>query len=1069
MSEKETVIETSPSPLRMDIKRVIRDLNTASSSIQSLIDHQESFALDSIRSIPSILTQVQQTLFNAEVILHQIEIRQNEAQQINQNVDELQTLLDALPVGIVVAHDPQNQNMTINPAGLKMLNLTPGSNPSKSAPGGDRLPFKVLHAGHEVPTEELPMQKAARHGVISQDVELEIQQSNGKVINLLVYASPLFDDQGIVRGSLGILVDITARKSIEQRLVMQYNIARVLAETDSINKAATEVLQLICKTAGWEYGALWRVEHDRQTLTNEGVWHADSINLTEHAEAIRYSVINGNDTSLPGHVLQNGQPLWLSNLADFHSLDAIEAEKVGLRSAFILPVRNRDRVVAILECLSNRNQMQDQNLIAMLSAVGNQIGIFVERKQLEEALANRANQLRLLAQAGVALSTTLDYKKRLETLVHIIVPDLADWCAIDIIDRNQVLQRVAAAHVDPSMEKLVYELEPSRPVKPNEANTPQFETLLTGQSLLYTDIPSSLIEEFVTDPHQLEIIRQLNPISAIVVPLITPDQNLGMCTFVQSDSGRHYSSSDVALAEDIGYRVALALDNSLLYEESQKLNAELEHRVDVRTSQLKFAVNQLTNQIEERQRAEDQIKKLNAELEQHIAERTSQLEKANRNLQKEVLENQRASQTFRLLLKRTRELYRISQTIGTVRTPNELLGLLLSSSYLRDVSRASIAILDKPWIENETPPEHCFILAEWNKGKRQPKFINQRFTLEEYGISLNSPFGKPIVIQDIQSVMELPENVKKRFADLYTHGLIILPLIAGGEWYGLLSLHFKTRQMSDMDDLNHVRGLVDEMALVIKNVRLLEAESQARQEAERANDLKLKFLGMISHELRTPLTSIKGFATTLLADDVIWVADKQHEFLETINSEADKLHDLIEQLLDLSRIEAGTLRITPIKVSLSTIIDSAIAQLQVITNDHHLILDVPAKLPPIFGDELRIAQVLTNLVGNAVKFSPPQTQITIAAHRAGKMVQVDVADQGPGVPKQDNTRIFEAFRQLENETSNRTKGAGLGLAICKGLIEAHHGQIWVQNHQGPGTIISFTVPIWRDIKNNAYQ
>ena len=113
--------------------------------------------------------------------------------------------------------------------------------------------------------------------------------------------------------------------------------------------------------------------------------------------------------------------------------------------------------------------------------------------------------------------------------------------------------------------------------------------------------------------------------------------------------------------------------------------------------------------------------------------------------------------------------------------------------------------------------------------------------------------------------------------------------------------------MTNMDDLRHVRGLVDETAIVIKNIRLLEAESQARQEAERANDLKLKFLGMISHELRTPLTSIKGFATTLLADDVVWAADKQHEFLETINRESDKLHDLIEQLLDLSRMEAGVL------------------------------------------------------------------------------------------------------------------------------------------------------------------
>ena len=130
------------------------------------------------------------------------------------------------------------------------------------------------------------------------------------------------------------------------------------------------------------------------------------------------------------------------------------------------------------------------------------------------------------------------------------------------------------------------------------------------------------------------------------MPLIAPEPNLGICTFVQSDSGRHYLSGDLALTEDIGHRVALALDNALLYEESQKLNAELEHRVDERTSQLKLAIIQLTNQIEERQRAEDQVRRLNVELEQRIAERTSQLEISNRDLQKEVSDHQRVEPDF---------------------------------------------------------------------------------------------------------------------------------------------------------------------------------------------------------------------------------------------------------------------------------------------------------------------------------------------------------------------------------------------------------------------------------------
>jgi two-component system sensor histidine kinase KdpD len=288
-------------------------------------------------------------------------------------------------------------------------------------------------------------------------------------------------------------------------------------------------------------------------------------------------------------------------------------------------------------------------------------------------------------------------------------------------------------------------------------------------------------------------------------------------------------------------------------------------------------------------------------------------------------------------------------------------------------------------------------------------------------------------------------------------------LIAGGEWYGLLSFHFNTRRMTNLDDLRHVRGLVDETAIVIKNMRLLEAESLARHEAELANDLKLKFLAMISHELRTPLTSIKGFATTLLADDVVWAADKQQDFLQIINRESDKLGDLIEQLLDLTRMEAGVMRIAPKKVSLNTVISTALVQLQALTTGQVLGLSIPSDLPFILCDAQRIAQVLTNLVGNAAKFSPVGTKITISARRAEAMVQIDVADQGPGIPSKDRIRVFESFRQLENGTGSRMGGAGLGLAICKGLIEAHQGEIWVQDHIGPGTVISFTLPVYGEL------
>jgi signal transduction histidine kinase len=868
----------------------------------------------------------------------------------------------------------------------------------------------------------------------------------------------------LVKQSRKVFQDYQARldqaNKNEARLSMQYNIAHFLAESNTVSKAAPHVMRMICEHTGWEYGALWQVEPGGEILTNKGAWHVEGKLLSEFAERMRYSIISSDESNLPGVVLKTGEPLWISSLKKFHSDYASEAEKAGLHVAYVIPVKSGGRINAILECYSSQSQPDELHLVAMLNAIGDQVGVFLERKILEEDLAARANQQHLLAEAGIALSTSLELDERFQNITHVIVPELADWCTIDIIEPDMVVRRVAVAHVDPRNNELLLKLQPTRKVDLSSATDARAQTLITGQSLLIPEITPEMIKNTNTDPAVFEIINQLNPVSSMVLPLFSHGKITGVFTFVHSDSGRRYTSSDLALAEDIVRRMSLALDNAFLYEETKKTNADLEKYVDERTLQLKAAIRELTNQIAERQNAEEQVRILNKELEQRIAERTSELEILNLDLNKELADRQRTSLALKKLLKRTTELYRISQTIGMVRTPAEVLNLLVSSSYLKDVSRASIAILEGPWVENNPPPEKCFILAEWNRGTRLPRFKDQHFTLEEYGVTQPVPYEQPIVITDIQSIVSLPDRVRRRFMELKTHSLIILPLIAGGEWYGLLSLHFKTRRMTSLDDLRHVRGLVDEAALVIKNMRLLETESQARMEAERANDLKLKFLGMISHELRTPLTSIKGFVTTLLAEDVEWPKEKSRDFLETINAEADKLHDLIEQLLDLSRIEAGILRITPLKIDLDHVFDLAKPQLQVITAEHKLVFEVASNLPPVLGDEQRLSQVLTNLVNNAAKFSLPGTTIKVCAFPLEQELRVDVIDQGPGIQPDDRKFVFTAFRQLSSSGDNRKKGAGLGLAICKGLIEAQHGRIWIQDQEGPGTVVSFTLPLF---------
>ncbi|MCL5995071.1 MAG: ATP-binding protein, partial [Chloroflexi bacterium] len=364
-----------------------------------------------------------------------------------------------------------------------------------------------------------------------------------------------------------------------------------------------------------------------------------------------------------------------------------------------------------------------------------------------------------------------------------------------------------------------------------------------------------------------------------------------------------------------------------------------------------------------------------------------------------------------------------------------------------------------PWEEDDDPPKELAIYSNWNADSSTPDISGQRYPLETEWMRIVQLRIGPVMIDDVETDRHLSQQARRHLTKMSSRSVIIFPLIAGGKWYGMISFHFAQRHPIDHEDIPHMRGLVDQAAAAIYNQRLLEAEATARQEAERANELRLRFLAMISHELRTPLTSIKGFTTTLLANDVEWDAQTQREFIGIMNQEADKLTDMIDQLLDLSRLEAGSLAINPEKQQLSHIISGALPQLTAIALNHRLVIDVSDQLQPVRADRQRLTQVLTNLVSNAAKYSPAQTNITLTATHAHDYVRVDVSDSGAGIPAQDRLYVFEAFRRGNDERVRRTKGAGLGLAICKGLIEAHGGRIWIQDQDRPGTTISFTLPV----------
>ncbi|MBN1191939.1 MAG: PAS domain S-box protein [Dehalococcoidales bacterium] len=257
----------------------------------------------------------------------------------------------------------------------------------------------------------------------------------------------------------------------------------------------------------------------------------------------------------------------------------------------------------------------------------------------------------------------------------------------------------------------------------------------------------------------------------------------------------------------------------------------------------------------------------------------------------------------------------------------------------------------------------------------------------------------------------------------------------------------------------------------------------AREELEKANrqlteldKLKDNFLSTVSHELRTPLTSIKSFAEILLNYD----EDKatQREFLGIINQESDRLTRLINDFLDLSKIQAGRMQWQTTELSLADAIHSAVTASRPLIQKAGLVFSVEVEpdLPPVMCDKDRLIQVITNLLGNAVKFTPENGKISVRAGSdrsingmKGNAITVTVTDTGIGIAPENHQRIFEKFGQVGDVLKDRPKGTGLGLPICKKIIEHYGGQIWVESELGKGTTFLFTLPVIKDKKMQAVQ
>ncbi|MBP2018293.1 PAS domain S-box-containing protein [Symbiobacterium terraclitae] len=225
--------------------------------------------------------------------------------------------------------------------------------------------------------------------------------------------------------------------------------------------------------------------------------------------------------------------------------------------------------------------------------------------------------------------------------------------------------------------------------------------------------------------------------------------------------------------------------------------------------------------------------------------------------------------------------------------------------------------------------------------------------------------------------------------------------------------------------------------------------------------MKTEFIATVSHELRTPMTSIKGSLGLVLGGAAGDIPAEARDLLTIARNNTDRLIRLINDILDISRLEAGKMEIRPAPVRVDEAVRRAVQEMAGFARQRAIELktDVPEGLPRVMADSDRLQQVLDNLLSNAVKFSPKGSEVLVRARAEEGVVRFDVIDHGPGIPPEQTTAIFDRFYQVDNAASRKTGGTGLGLAICRGIVEEHGGRIWVESTVGKGSTFSFTLPV----------
>jgi two-component system, NtrC family, sensor kinase len=320
---------------------------------------------------------------------------------------------------------------------------------------------------------------------------------------------------------------------------------------------------------------------------------------------------------------------------------------------------------------------------------------------------------------------------------------------------------------------------------------------------------------------------------------------------------------------------------------------------------------------------------------------------------------------------------------------------------------------------------------------------------------------EPAQVPDITVSGAYESRLRENLITSGVRAVLAVPMLSEDRLVGCLVVSRNLPGEFPAETIDLLRTFATQSALAIQNARLFHEIADKSQQLEAASRHKSEFLANMSHELRTPLNAVIGFSEVLLQRMFGALNDKQDEYLKDIYASGQHLLSLINDILDLSKIEAGRMELTPAPFHLPSALENAVTLVKERASRHGITLqvDVVPQLGELVGDERKVKQVVLNLLSNAVKFTPAGGRISLKASQKDGTVEVAVTDTGIGIAPEDQAAVFEEFRQVGSDEARKQEGTGLGLTLAKKFVELHGGRIWVESELGSGSTFTFTLPL----------